>query len=90
VRRPSSPLTAVGSALAGVGFVLLVLEVARTLNGQALGGLGSSLLWVGFGLLSVGLIVLVVSLLPETAPGPQPAAAPATAPTETDEPSVSA
>ena len=81
MRRPPSLLTLMGSTLGGIGFVLLAVQVARTLGGQALGGIGTGLLWVGFGLLAVGLIVLLMALMTDepgtTNPGGDAPTAPA-------------
>ena len=52
----------IGAVAVGVGLVLLLVEVVRTVAGQSLGGFGLALLWVGFGLLVVGLVVVLLSL----------------------------
>ena len=57
------PLTAF--VLAVVGLVLLVVEVVRTLNGSALGTLGTVVLWAGVGLIIVAIVLLTMTLLAE-------------------------
>jgi drug/metabolite transporter (DMT)-like permease len=59
--RPSWLFPA-GAALALVGVVLLVVETARALAGNALGSLATDLLWVGVGLVAVGAVLLVLSV----------------------------
>jgi hypothetical protein len=51
-----------GAALGVVGSVLLVLEVARALSGDALGTLSTVLLWVGVGLDVVAGVLLVLAV----------------------------
>lgn len=58
----SAPLASVGVVLAIAGFALLAVEVIRTLTGGVLGTFGTVLLWVGVGVLAVGLLLLVLSL----------------------------
>jgi hypothetical protein len=58
-----------GAALTIAGLALLALEVARALTGSVLGTLGLTLLWLGVGLLAVGLLLLVLTV---TAPEPAP------------------
>ena len=76
-------LAPIGGVVAIGGFALLAVEVIRTLTGGVLGTIATVLLWVGVGLLAVGLLLLVLSLAgddaePATAgPEPLPEAAPA-------------
>jgi hypothetical protein len=56
------PLASVGGVVAVAGFALLAIEAIRTLTGGVLGSLGTILLWVGVGVLAVGLLLLVMSL----------------------------
>lgn len=58
----ATPLLTAGALAALAGLVLLVVECARVLGGNALGGIGSSLLWVGVGLVAAGGIALVLSV----------------------------
>ena len=58
----SAPLASIGVVLAIAGFALLAVEVIRTLTGGVLGTFGTVLLWVGVGVLAVGLLLLVLSL----------------------------
>ena len=58
----SAPIASIGVVLAIAGFALLAVEVIRTLTGGVLGTTGTILLWVGVGVLAVGLILLVLSL----------------------------
>ena len=51
-----------GAALGLVGLVLLVVETARALSGNALGTLSMVALWVGVGLVAVGGLLLVLAV----------------------------
>lgn len=53
-------LPTLGTVLAAAGFVLLAVQVIRTLTGGVLGTIGLVLLWVGVGALAVGLLLLVL------------------------------
>jgi hypothetical protein len=55
-------LAPIGGVVALAGFALLAVEVIRTLTGGVLGTIATVLLWVGVGLLAVGLLLLVLSL----------------------------
>ena len=57
-----APLAPIGGVVALGGFALLAVEVIRTLTGGVLGTIATVLLWVGVGLLAVGLLLLVLSL----------------------------
>jgi hypothetical protein len=52
-----------GAAVGLVGLVLLVLESTRALTGNALGGVGGALLWVGTGLIVVGAVLLLLAVV---------------------------
>ena len=94
-----APLAPIGGVVALGGFALLAVEVIRTLTGGVLGTIATVLLWVGVGLLAVGLLLLVLSLVggddspawvaePVSEPAPAPVT-PAPAPTpESETPSA--
>jgi hypothetical protein len=65
--RVARLLTPAGLVLGGVGLVLLVVQVVRTLGDATLGTVGTVLLWLGFGLLAAGVVVLFLAML-RTAP----------------------
>jgi hypothetical protein len=67
--RRSAALPVAGTVLATVGLACLAYEVARTLDGGVLGTFGTVLLWLGVGLLAVGLLLLVLSVVAESADG---------------------
>jgi len=75
-----APLAPIGGVVAVGGFALLAVEVIRTLTGGVLGTIATVLLWVGVGLLAVGLLLLVLSLSggDDTPAEPAPAPAPVT------------
>ena len=60
--KSRAPLAPIGGVVALAGFALLAVEVIRTLTGGVLGTIATVLLWVGVGLLAVGLLLLVLSL----------------------------
>ena len=68
----ASRLFPVGAAAGLVGLVLVVLETTRTLTGNTLGTVGEVLLWVGVGLVVVGGLLLLLSVL-RASDGGQPA-----------------
>jgi hypothetical protein len=75
------PLASIGGVVALGGFALVAVEVIRTLTGGVLGTIGTTLLWVGVGVLAVGLLLLVLSLAggdDETPPSPGAVPAPET------------
>ena len=51
-----------GAVLGLAGMVLLVVQSARALSGNALGSLASALMWAGVGLVAVGGVLLVLSV----------------------------
>lgn len=53
-------LPLLGAVLAAAGFVLLAVQVLRTLTGGVLGTIGLALMWVGVGALTAGLVLLVL------------------------------
>jgi hypothetical protein len=57
-----APLAPIGGVVAIGGFALLAVEVIRALTGSVLGTIATVLLWVGVGVLAVGLLLLVLSL----------------------------
>ena len=61
-RKSRAPLAPIGGVVAIGGFALLAVEVIRALTGGVLGTIATVLLWVGVGLLAVGLLLLVLSL----------------------------
>ena len=61
--RPQRAFPIAGTVLALVGLVLLVVEVVRVVNGNTLGTLGAVLLWVGVGLVAIGMLLLAWTLL---------------------------
>jgi hypothetical protein len=83
VRRSQQLLPVGGVLAAAIGLVLLVLEVARTVSGTPLGTLGTILLWVGVGLIAVGMLLLALVLSRALEPG-EP-----TPPNEPTEPTAS-
>ena len=58
----ASGLFPAGGALALVGVILLVVQIARALSGNALGPVASALMWAGVGLVAVGGVLLVLSV----------------------------
>lgn len=58
----ATPLLTAGAVAALAGLVLLVVQTSRVLGGNALGGVASSLLWVGVGLIVAGGIALVLAV----------------------------
>jgi len=66
VPRISRALPLTAFVLAVVGLVLLVVEVVRTLNGSALGTLGTVVLWAGVGLIIVAIVLLTMTLLSDS------------------------
>jgi hypothetical protein len=63
-------LPLLGTVLAVAGFVLLAVEVIRTLTGGVLGTIGLVLLWVGVGAIAVGLLLLVLAVAGSDEPRP--------------------
>ena len=53
----------IGAGTGLVGLLLLVVQTARALSGNTLGSLATVLLWVGVGLLVVGGVLLVATVM---------------------------
>lgn len=54
--------TGLGTVVVAVGLVLMVVEAVLVFTGGTLGLLGTVILWVGFGLIALGALVLLASL----------------------------
>ena len=59
----ASRLFPVGAAAGLIGLVLVVLETTRALTDNVLGSLGEILLWVGVGLVVLGAVLLLLSVV---------------------------
>jgi FtsH-binding integral membrane protein len=68
----ASRLFPIGAAAGLIGLVLVVLETTRALTDNVLGSVGEILLWAGVGLVVVGALLLLLSLL-RASDGGQPA-----------------
>jgi hypothetical protein len=61
-----------GAAAGLIGLVLVVLETTRALTDNVLGSVGEILLWVGVGLVVIGAVLLMLSVV-RASDGGQPA-----------------